>query len=187
MLDVGVFLWMVVAEAEVFELGLNLVETETVGKRCIDIERLARNLVLLVGRLRFEGSHVVQTITYLDENDADVVAHGEQQLLKVLSLCRGFVAKDTTANLGKTIYNLGYLLTKDVGDVFYSIVGVFHYVVQQGCTDTGGPQSHLLAGYLSHSDGVHDIGFTRQASYTLVGLACKVESFGDDVYLFAMA
>ena len=47
----GIFLRMVVAEAEVFQLGLDFVESQAVGKRGIDVERLSGYLVLLVGRL----------------------------------------------------------------------------------------------------------------------------------------
>ena len=39
-------------EAEVLELCLDLVESQSVGQRCVDIERFAGYLVLLVGRLR---------------------------------------------------------------------------------------------------------------------------------------
>ena len=37
MLYVGIFLRMVVAEAEVLQFGLDLVETESVGERCINV------------------------------------------------------------------------------------------------------------------------------------------------------
>ena len=37
MLNVGIFLWMVVFEAEIFQLGFNLVQSQTVGEWCIYI------------------------------------------------------------------------------------------------------------------------------------------------------
>ena len=91
-----VLLWVLVTETEVFKFGLYFVQSETVGERRVDVERLSCYLVLLVGGLRREGAHVVQTVAYLDEYDANVVAHGEQQLLKVLCLCRCLLAEDAT-------------------------------------------------------------------------------------------
>ena len=82
-----VCLRVLVSEAQVFQLGLYLVQSESVGKRSVYIQSLTSDLVLLVGRLRLQGTHVVQSVAYLDEYHAYVVAHGEQQLLEVLCLC----------------------------------------------------------------------------------------------------
>ena len=87
MLNIGILLWMVVAEAEVFELGLDFVQAQSVGERSINIQGFARNLVLFVGRLRFQRAHVVQTVANLDKDHTDVIAHGEQQLFEVFCLC----------------------------------------------------------------------------------------------------
>ena len=85
-LDVVVFVRVLILERKVLQLGLDLVQTETVCQRSIDVHGLAGNLVLLVGRLRSECAHVVQTVAYLNKYDAYVVAHGEQELLEVLGL-----------------------------------------------------------------------------------------------------
>ena len=87
MLYVGILLWMVVAEAEVFEFGLDFVQAQSVGERCINIQGFARNLVLFVGWLRFQRAHVVQAVANLDKDNTDVIAHSEQQLFEVFCLC----------------------------------------------------------------------------------------------------
>ena len=38
MLNIGILLWMVVAETEVFEFGLDFVQAQSVGERCINIQ-----------------------------------------------------------------------------------------------------------------------------------------------------
>ena len=129
-------------ETEVLEFGFHLIESETVGQWGVDIECLTRNLILFVGRLRVEGAHVVQTVADLDEDDADIVAHGQQQFLEVLC-------------------NLCDLRSEDVLDILHRVVGILDDVVQEGCTDTGGAQSDLCTGDLCHGDGVHDIRFAR--------------------------
>ena len=93
-LDIVVLVGMLIFERKVFKFGLYLVQSESVGKRSIDVHGLAGYLVLLVGRLRSECAHVVQTVAYLNKYDADVVAHGEQEFLEVLGLCRSAVAED---------------------------------------------------------------------------------------------
>ena len=96
----------------------------------------------------------MQSVANLDENHSDIIAHGEQEFLEILCLPRCFVAEDSTAYLGESVNDLCYLFAEDVADVFYGVIGVFHHVVQQGCTDAGGAESHFLAGYLSHGDRV---------------------------------
>ena len=186
-LDVGILLGMVVLEAQVFQFGLDFVQSEPVGQRCIDVEGLAGNLILLVGRLRTECTHVVQTVTNLDEYHTDVVTHGEQQLFEVFCLGRSAVTEDTARNLGQAVHDLRYLRAEDVLNVLYRVVGVFHHVVEQGRADARGTQAHFLAGDAGHGNGVHDIRYARQAADAFVRLASKIEGFGDDVHLFAVA
>jgi len=185
-LDLGIFFGVLVLEAEVFQLGLDFVQPQPVGDGGIDVQGFARNLILLVGQHGAEGAHVVQTVGYLDEDDADVIVHREQQLLEVLGLCRSAVAEDAARNLGQSIDNLCHLRSEEVLDVLHRIVGVFHHIVQQGSADGGGTQADFGARNLCHGDGVHDIRFARAALHALVRLLGKVECLGDDFYLPAM-
>ena len=134
-----------------------------------------------------KGSHVVQPVGYLDEYYPDVVAHGEQQFLERLCLCRSLVAEDSARNLGQSVHYLCYLGSEDIADVLYGVVGVLHHVVQQGGTDARAAKPYLLAGYLRHGYGVHDIWLSRQPSHPLVCLLCKVEGLVYDVNVLAMS
>ena len=78
---------MFVAETKIFQFSLNLVQSQSVCKWCIDVERFTSNLILLAGRLRSKSTHVMQTVAYLDKNNTNVVAHSKQKLLEILSLC----------------------------------------------------------------------------------------------------
>ena len=133
----AVFFGVFKLEAQVFQFGLDLVQSQSVGQGSIDVECFAGNFVLLVGGLAVERAHVVQSVAYLDEDDTYVVAHGEQQFLEVLCLCRCLFAEDSTADFCQSVNDLRYFCAEDVFDVFGSIVGVFHHIVQQGCTDAG--------------------------------------------------
>ena len=176
LVGLGVFVF----EAEVLQLALDAVQSQSVGKRSIDVERLSGNLVLLVGKHRTEGAHVVQPVGHFDEDDADVLAHGEQQFLEVFGLTRGSVAEDTSRNLCQSVNNLGNLGAKDVGDVLHRVVGVLHHIVQQGRADGGGAEPYLLTHDLCHGQRVHDVRLSRASAHSLVGLLGKVECFGYD-------
>ena len=86
LLDAGVGLGVLVLEAQVLKLGLDGKQAQTVSQRCVDIEGLAGNLVLLLRWHRLQRAHVVQAVGHLDQHHADVVAHRQQQLAEVLGL-----------------------------------------------------------------------------------------------------
>ena len=142
-LNKGIFLWMFKLETEVLELRLNLIKSQSVGYGGIEVECLTSNLILLVGRLRVEGAHIVQTVGNLDENHADVLAHGEKQLLEVLGLGRSLLAENAAADLGESVDNLGNLRSEHIADILNGIVGIFHHIMKQGRADTGRAQSYL--------------------------------------------
>ena len=157
-LDGPVFLGVLVAEAEILQFLLHLVQSQSVGQRSIDVEGLAGNLVLLVGQLAAQGAHVVQTVRDLHQYHADVVAHGQQQFLERLGLRGCLVAEDAAGDFGQAVHNLGNLGTEDIADILYGIVGILYHVMQKGGADAGAAQTYLLAGNLRYGDGVHDIG-----------------------------
>ena len=186
-LDLPVLFRVLVAETQVLQCLFDAVQSQAVSQRGIDVERLAGYLVLLVGQLAPQGAHVVQAVAYLDEDDAYVLAHGEQQFLEGLGLYRSLVTEDTTRYLGESIHDLGYLVAEDVAYVLYGVVGILHHVMEQGTANAGAAQSDFLTGYLSHGDGVHDVGFAREPPDPLVSLPRKVERLVDDLRMLAVS
>ena len=178
---------MLVAEAQVFQLCFYLVQAQAIGQGGVDVKRFACYLIAFVGGLRGQCAHVMQTVAYLDEYNTYVITHGKQQLLEVLSLRRGLFAEDATAYLREPIHNLGYLRAEDILDVFYSIIGVFHHIMQQGGANTGRAEPHLAARNLRYGNGVHDIWFAGEALHALMSLSGEVESLGYDVYFLTVA
>ena len=84
--DLVVRLRFQVAEGEVFQLPLDLADAEPVRQRSVDVERLAGDLAPLQVWERVEGSHVVQAIGELDEDDPEVLRHGDHHLADVFGL-----------------------------------------------------------------------------------------------------
>ena len=85
-LDLVVLARMQRLEGEVLELPLDRVDTEAVGDRRVDVERLARLVDLLLLGHRVDRAHVVQAIGELDQDDPDVRGHRDHHLAVVLSL-----------------------------------------------------------------------------------------------------
>ena len=73
-------------EGEVLELPLHLPDPEPLGQRRVDLHRLARDPLLLLGRQAIQRAHVVEAIGQLDQHDPDVLGHRQQHLADVLGL-----------------------------------------------------------------------------------------------------
>ena len=58
-------------------------------ERRVDLPCLQGDATLLGGRQRVERAHIVQTVAQLDEDDASVPRHGDEQLAEVLGLLFG--------------------------------------------------------------------------------------------------
>ena len=69
-----------VAEGEILELGPDAAHPEAVGDRGIDLERFAGDLLPLRFVEVFQGLEIMDPVGQLDEDDADVVGHGQDDL-----------------------------------------------------------------------------------------------------------
>ena len=71
-------------EGEHLHLAHIFVETDPLRQRGIDIHRLARDALALVRILdEMQRAHIVQPVAQLDQQHADILAHGEQELAQV--------------------------------------------------------------------------------------------------------
>ena len=85
-LHLGILIGLAVAEAEVLELGLHLIESEAVGQGRVEVVGLRSDLQLLVGEHRLQGAHVVKAVGQLEQQGTDIVVDGLQHLLVVVHL-----------------------------------------------------------------------------------------------------
>lgn len=84
--EVVVDLRLEIAQAEVLKLPLDARDAEAVRERRVDLNRLARDALLLVLAHVLERAHVVQAVRELDHDDADVLGHREEHLAIALEL-----------------------------------------------------------------------------------------------------
>lgn len=115
----------------------------------------------------------MKAVGHLDEHNAYVLAHGEEELAEVLGLHRGLVAEDAARYLCEALHELRYLVAEVLADVVDGVVGVLHHVVEQGGAYRRGAKPYLAARYARHGYGVQYVGLARAAAHAAVGLFGK--------------
>src|SRR5665648_838949 len=154
-------------EGEVLQLPLDRVHAEPVRQRRLDLERLAG---LPPGRLlRHEppGPGVVQPVSQLDDQHADVPRHRHDHLADGLGL--GGVPVRDPVQLGDAVDKLGDLLAEVLLQLVEGVLGVLHRVVQQ-CRGQGRRGHPEVGEDRGDGDGVGDVGVTATPRLAAVGL-----------------
>ena len=119
-------------------------------------------------RHKAPGAGVVQAVGKLDEQHADVLAHGQHELANRLN--GGVLAVGHLVQLSHTVDQVGDLLTELFCELLHRVVGVFHGVVQQAGGEHGAGRAHLRKNR-GHGDRVGDV---RVATLTLLTLVAAV-------------
>ena len=74
------------SKREIFKLFTHPLHTHAPGKRRVDIHCLSRFLGLLVRLHRADCAHVVQPVGQFDQDHAQILGHGHEELAKVFGL-----------------------------------------------------------------------------------------------------
>ena len=139
------------------------IHPHTLGQRGVDIHRLARDALALFGRFNeMQRAHIVQPVSQLDQQHADIFGHGEQELAQVFR--RTFILGHCL-DLGK--FGDAIDQPRDFGaemrlDILDRGKGVFHRIMQQR-----GDDGRLIELEVSHQarhfDRVAEIGIAARA------------------------
>ena len=130
-------------EREVLELPLHLLDTEAVGERRVDLERLGGHPLLLGRRERAHRAHVVQAIRELDQQDPDVARHRHDHLANVLRLGQLPCLELQAVELGEPVDDARHLLAEALLDLLDRLLGVLHGVVQERGLQGGGVEPEV--------------------------------------------
>ncbi len=72
-------------EGEQLHLAHIFIHPDPLGKRRVDIHRFARDPLALLGLLdEMQRAHIVQPVAQLDQQNADILAHRQQELAQIL-------------------------------------------------------------------------------------------------------
>ena len=156
-----------VLEGEVLELVLDLAHPQPARQGRVDVHRLAGDAhPALLGKV-LEGAHVVEAVGELDQDDPDVVHHGQQHLPVVLGLPLLRGRQGDLPDLGDSLH--------DVQDVGPEILleplgigqGVLEHVVEQSHRHAHRVHPHVGEDG-RHLQGMHEVRLSGGARLALV-------------------
>ena len=163
-----------VPEGQVFQFAADFAHAEAVRNGRIDLDGFARDALPPLGAQVAERAHVVETVGQLDDDDANVVDHGQQHFAKALGLPLFGGEEIELAQLGDAIDAARYFFAEVLADLIDRHAGVFHQVVQQAGLD--GDRIHAHAGEnVGDHQRMHHVGFAGVPQLTLVKLAGGAE------------
>ena len=165
-------------EREVLEFPLHLPDAEALRERRVDLEGLAGDALLLLGRQAVQRAHVVEAVGELDQDDPDVLGHREQHLADVLGLLLLVAVGTELRQLRDTIHELGDLCPEALLDVGQAVLGVLGDIVEQGRLDGDGFDAEVGED-LGARDRVGDVQLTGRPKLAGVSVDRERERFLD--------
>ena len=75
-----------ILEGQLLQLAVNLVQTQSMGNRCVNLQRFQGDAAGLDGSHRLHRAHIVQTVGQLDQDHAHIARHRQQHLAKRFGL-----------------------------------------------------------------------------------------------------
>jgi hypothetical protein len=156
-----------IAQREIFEIPLHAPDAQAMRDRRVDLERLARDVLLFHRRERAQRAHVVQPVGQLDDDDADVFGHRQEHLAQVLDLRVLFRLVGDARQFGHAVDQRGDLLAEAIRDFLIRDDRVFDHVVQERRGDRR--PVHLEVGQdAGHRERVLDVRLARGATLLAV-------------------
>ena len=158
-------------ETEVFEFDTNAVHTQPIGDGCVDFQGFLGNPSAFFAGQHFEGTHVVQTVSQLHQDHADVACHGHGHLLEVFCLGFGLGFEVHLRQLADAIDQVGHGFAELRYQRFLGNTGVFNHVMQHGRHQA--LMVHMHVGKdIGHCQRVRDIRLATASALAVVGLFC---------------
>jgi len=121
----------------------------------------------------------VDTVGKLDEDNADVVDHGEKHLADVFRLARLGSHDVETTDFGDTLDEPGDFVAKAFLEAGERELGVFNDVVEERGGERGGVEAHVRED-VGDFKKMGDIGIARTTKLVAVAFGCDVEGPSDE-------
>ncbi len=165
------------AEAEILQLGLELVHAQALRDRCVDLQRLARDAATRFAVLGPQRTHVVQAVGELDQDHAQVARHRQQHLAEAFRV--GFLATAELhlVQLGDAVDQLGHGVAEFACELGATQPGVLERVVQDRGDDGFGVQAELGED-MRHRHRVRDVWLAGFARLSGVGFGADHDKRG---------
>ena len=174
--DAFVFNRIQIFKRQIFQFGLELVQTKTMGERRVDIESFLRDDLSLFGLHVMKRAHVVQTVRDFCHDDARIFCHGVDKL----SVRFGFLFDLVALLLGCRNFCHGIdhkcgVFTKTGFDFCKRVRSVFNDIVQKSCKDRRRIELHVRDDFCDFVR-VFRVRHAAFAELSLVGFCDKGDS-----------
>ena len=157
-----------VLEGQLLQLLGDAVHADGAGERRVDVQRLTRNPLPLLGLGDVvERAHVVQAVRQFDHQHTDVLGDGQDEAAQVLGLTRVIAVHLQAGELGDAFNQLRHLLAEAFGDVGAGGDRVLDHVMEHG-GDNGGGVEPVVGQDARHLDRVGEVGIARGPELTAV-------------------
>ena len=148
-----------ISKGEVVHLGLYFGNTEPARDRRVDIHRLTCLLPLFLRPHELQCPQIVEAVSQLDQNNADILGHREEHLAQIFRLHLDLI--DVVADLSQfrhAVHKELHLLAEFPADILVGQLGVLDDIMQKACSD------RLLVQFQIRKDNgdterMDDIGF----------------------------
>ena len=101
------------------------------GQGGVDLHGLQRFLLLLLRGLILHGAHIVEPVGHLDEDDPDILAHGQEHLAQILHLLLGLGCGLNAGQLADPSTISAMVGGKGSGYILMGGVGILDGVMEQ--------------------------------------------------------
>ena len=161
-----------IEEGQILELPLNRAHAQAVGQGRVHVHSLACLKQATVLAQGGERAHIMQAVGEFDDDNADVLGHGEEHLAQRERLFLVHAVDFDVGELGHAIDELGHRIAKQAGNISKRGLGILDGIVQQR-------GAHHIAVHLEigqndgHLDGMVDVHLTRAALLVAVLLGSK--------------
>ena len=158
-----------VFETQVFQLALDLRNTQPARERRVDVQRFLRHFDLPLFGQKIQRTHIVQAVGKLDDDDTDILRHRDEDLAEVFRLLLFARLEYDLVQLGDAGDEAEDLVAELAADVLLGDGRVLDDVVQK-CRRDGGAVQPQLHEDLGDGAGVDEVGLPRGALLPAVRL-----------------
>src|SRR5258706_12844582 len=136
-------IWFENAEGKILEFVADDAHAQTVRDGRVDLERLARDALLLVRLEILDSAHVVQAIGQLHDHHANIVDHGQDHLADVFGLARFGSEHVEAADFGYAFDETGGFFTESFLNARDGKFSVLNHVVEKSGGKSGRVHAHV--------------------------------------------
>ena len=142
---------------------------QPVGDGRVDFEGFLGDPAAFFSGQHFQRAHVVQAVSELDQDHADVACHGHGHFLEVFSLGFGLGLEVHLGQFADPVDQFGHGFTELRLQRFFGDTGVFDHVMQHRSHQALMVHVHVGKN-ICHRKGMGDIRLATAAALAVVGL-----------------